>query len=178
MVKNQEREKRLNEISQKVNFIVKAVGNDSVIRKENSVCEVEEKGIPIRNILPSPLTVAKYFGLRIEYREMPEEIPSYLKREKLTIYISNWYIKDRYVTSKLVAHELGHFFIDDSLISAMNNDSLNDFLPAEVIKEYDANVFAILLMPQILGKKQKNWKDYSPELLNRIIYHELIQKDS
>lgn len=169
---NKEREKRIDEISQKVAQIIKVVANDCMkMNKELGVLDE----LNIGNYMPTPQEIARYYGLRIEYKKMANEILSYLNRKLLTIYISEKYINERYVVEKLVAHELGHFFMDNSSLSAMNNDVLNEFLPEEIIKEYEANVFAVFLMPQIMAGEQ--WDKFSPRILNRKVYKRVKKDD-
>lgn len=56
---------------------------------------------------------------------------------------------------------------------AMNNDELNEYLPEEELLEYDANLFSIMLMPQLMGKN--NWENYSPSELNKMLYEKVIK---
>lgn len=55
----------------------------------------------------------------------------------------------------------------------MNNDELNEYLPEEELLEYDANLFSIMLMPQLMGKN--NWENYSPSELNKMLYEKVIK---
>ena len=120
-------------------------------------------------IQPTPFQIAEYYGIKCQY------IPSYLNKDKKMIYISDVYKNDSYGSRQLCAHELGHFFLHDSQFSAMNNDSINEFLDKETIKEYEANVFSILLMPQIMGADYKDWHNFSPRKLNRILYDRVMK---
>lgn len=164
----------ITQIAPAVKKIIEAVGKECT-EKEKWLSILEEKNFKITTVLPTPLQIAKYYGIRIEYKEMDGDMPSYFKRERLTIFVSSEYRNKKYATSKLVAHELGHFFMDDSELSAMNDDVLNEYLPEEVMKEYRANVFAILLMPQIMGGK--SWEYLSPKLLNRKVFKNLIKEN-
>lgn len=123
-------------------------------------------------ILPTPFEVADYYGIKCELIEMEGDIPSYLNKETKTIYISNKYNGDGYKMKQLCAHELGHYFLHDSPRSAMNDDILNKYLPEEMMKEYEANVFSIILMPQLMSGMP--WKTYSQEKLNRVLYQKIM----
>lgn len=57
----------------------------------------------------------------------------------------------------------------------MNDDDINEYLPEEIMKEYRANIFAILLMPQIMGGN--SWAYLSPKLLNRKVFKNLIKEN-
>lgn len=164
----------ITQIAPKVKQIIDVVGEECY-EKEKWLLILEEKNIKINNILPTPIQIARYYGIRIEYKEIDGDMPSYFKREKLTIYVSNKYKNNSYTTSKLVAHELGHFFMDDCELSAMNDDILNEYLPEETMKEYKANIFAILLMPQIMGGN--SWEKLSPRLLNRKVFNKIIKEN-
>lgn len=171
---NSESTECIAQIAPLVNKIINVVG-EQYVEEEKWLSILEEKNLNVTNVLPTPLQIAKYYGIRIEYKKIEGEIPSYFKRERLTIFVSSEYKNKTYATSKLVAHELGHFFMDNSELSAMNNDVLNEYLPEEEMKEYRANVFAILLMPQIMGGK--SWENLSPKLLNRKVFKNLIDEN-
>lgn len=121
-------------------------------------------------IQPTPFQIAEYYGIEYQYIKLNGDIPSYLNKDKKMIYISDVFKDDSYASRQLCAHELGHYFLHDSQFLAMNNDLLNEFLDEETIKEYEANVFSILLMPQIMGADYKDWHNFSPRKLNRILY--------
>ena len=171
---SKEYEECMAKITPKVKQIIGVVGKQCAERG-NWLSILEEKNYIINRVLPTPLQIAKYYGIRIEYKKIEGDIPSYFKREKLTIYVSNEYRNKRYAPSKLVAHELGHFFLDNSELSAMNDDDINEYLPEEIMKEYRANIFAILLMPQIMGGN--SWAYLSPKLLNRKVFKNLIKEN-
>ena len=63
--------------------------------------------------------------------------------------------------------------MDSSSLAALNNDILNRSLPTEKMNEYGANVFAIILMPQIMGGEE--WTECSPDVLNRKAYNRLLE---
>ena len=128
--------------------------------------------LPNTYVLPTPFEVADYYGIKHEVIEMDGDIPSYLNKETNTIYISQEYSGNSYKMKQLCAHELGHYFLHASKRSAMNNDILNRYLPEERIKEYEANVFSIILMPQLMSGMP--WKTYSQKKLNRLLYQKII----
>lgn len=163
--------KYINAIAQKIEKIRRPVSNQCA--RDYSRLKVFDclKGA---EILPDPFEIADYYQIEYRFISLKNEMPSYLKYSKKdlgTIYISNKYHKDSYEAKILCAHELGHYFLHDVQNAAMNNDSLNDYLPNEIIKEYEANVFAILLMPQIMGSLP--WQEYSPKYLNKLVYEKI-----
>lgn len=166
---NQEHIEKIKEI---VAHVVSEVGN--FIMKSSKELEIvgESADLPIKKVIPNAFQIAEYYGIKIVRKDLKGEISAYFNRELSTIFVSNIY--DSYEEQFVVAHELGHFFADDSPLSALNDDVLNRSLPSEMIKEYEANVFAILLMPQIM--RGKPWRDYSPGLLNRRVYLKLFKQ--
>lgn len=165
-----ENEKYIKDIAPRVKDIIDEVRKD-LLKKENWMVALEECGI---KILPTSLQIAEYYGIKIEYKKIEGNIPSFFNREEMTITISDEYINDRYITSKIVAHELGHFFFDDSDLAALNDDDLNIHLQNEEMKEYRANVFAILVMKQIM--RDKPWMNFSPKILNNRVYRSILEK--
>lgn len=98
--------------------------------------------------IPSPFEIAEFFGIRITFVEMIGV--SFFNRSNTTIYISNKYIHNQYCANILAAHELGHFFLDDSSTKPMDNEiKSHDFL-IKYKNEYAANIFTVLLMPQLI----------------------------
>lgn len=92
--------------------------------------------------MPTPFEIAKYHGIGFTFEKIEGDMPSYLSYDPDTIHISDMYIEDNYEARILCAHELGHYFLHKGQMCAMNNDSLNLYLPEESMKEYEANVFA------------------------------------
>lgn len=171
MINNNKRyQKCIDGIKQLAARIIDDVGN-AYIGKHAELLLVERR---IARYLPDSFEIAEYFNINVIYKRIEGEMPSYFNRETSTIFISDKYVNDNYKSKGFVAHELGHFLLDDSTLSAMNNDSMNDYLPVETMKEYKANIFAIILMPQIMGKE--SWLDYSPRKLNRMVYNKLLDK--
>lgn len=113
----------------------------------------------------SPYQIAKLFGLKIIFSDLEGDVPSFFSRTNLTIYISQVYIGDDYAIRQLCAHELGHFFLHKKLIAEMNN------FASKEIEEYEANVFSILLMPQIM--KGEKWQNMKPKILNDMMYKKI-----
>lgn len=165
-----ENEKYINSIAPVISRIIDEV-RKGTSKKESWIAALEECGL---KILPNSLEIAEYYGIKIEYKKIKGNIPSFFNRGKKTITISDEYINDRYIVLKIVAHELGHFFFDEGELAALNDDDLNRYLEDEIIKEYKANIFAILLMKQIMGNKP--WINYSPKLLNSRAYQNIIKK--
>lgn len=117
--------------------------------------------------IPSPFEIAKFFGIRVIFFGMGGEAVSFFDRSKLIIYISDKYFHNEYSTRILVAHELGHFFLDDNGLKTMKNYNTSYGFPIEVRNEYVANIFTILLMPQIMAGC--SWEKLSPDDLNNVI---------
>lgn len=160
----------IKKINRKVAQIIKEVGNDYSIKHKELL---QVKGINIK-YLPDPLVIADYYGIKIVYKSIEGEMPSYFHRKMKTIFISDKYEDDKYRSKKFVAHELGHYFLDSNPLAALNNDFLNLSLPSEKMSEYWANVFAITLMPQIMSGEP--WGGCSPDVLNRKVYNKLLEK--
>lgn len=165
------REKIQYEISQRVIQLKRPVAEAYAINHEE--LRIFEGTIDIE-YMPNPFEIADYYKIGYKFAEWKGEMPSYLSRGTGIIYISSLYSKESYKARILCAHELGHYFLHDaSQQYAMNNDCLNEYLPEEVQKEYEANVFSILLMPQIMAGKA--WDSFSPKRLNREIYQKIIR---
>lgn len=144
-------------------------------QKENLCCEMGADCFKDTFILPTPFEIADFYGIKYTFRKMDGEIPAYMNVKEKTIYISDKYVNDGYRAKQLCAHELGHYFLHMDVDSgfAMNNDELNEYLPEEELLEYDANLFSIMLMPQLMGKN--NWENYSPSELNKMLYEKVIK---
>lgn len=156
-------DKRIDEIAKLVAKIKKAVNDDKHRELDN-----KEKFSEYVEVIPSPFQIAKYIGLRWEFKELEQGVPSYLDREKLIIYISNKYSEGSYIARHLCAHEIGHFLLHKRLVAEMNK------FPSKVIEEYEANVFSIFLMPQIMGGY--NWESFTPKELNAMLYDKVFKK--
>lgn len=128
--------------------------------------------------LPTPFEIADSYGIRYEFIEIDGNVPAYLSEAPAPgiIYISNQYSKESIEARFLCAHELGHYFLHDYKSYAMNDDILNEYLPEETMKEYEANVFSLLLMPQFMGGCE--WEKHSPKILNRKVYKKVFEKKS
>lgn len=170
------RRRYIKRIAQKVAEVKKPVAEYYAKKhKELKILEGLE-GLEGVGYMPTPFEVADFYKISYEFVEIRGEMPSYLKRELKTIYISDAYRPDSYQARLLCAHELGHYFMQEVDVAAMNDDVLNTYLEEEKIREYEANVFTILLMPQIMAGQE--WENYSPKILNRKIYRKAIKKDS
>lgn len=119
-------------------------------------------------ILPSPYEIAEFYGITCRFDNLEKDVPSYIDQKNFTIYISNRYRNDDYAARHLCAHELGHFFLHKRPIAEMNN------FRSKEIEEYEANVFSILLMPQIMGGHK--WENMEPRVLNDMIYKKIFKK--
>lgn len=123
--------------------------------------------------MPTPFEIAKFYGISYSFKEIEGNMPSYISDEPPCIYISDVYNEQSYEAKILCAHELGHYFLHDGQASAMNNDSLNLYISEENIKEYEANIFSVFLMPQIM--RDESWKSFSINKLNRLVYEKTIK---
>ena len=163
-------EKRIDEIAKIAMRIKEAVAEDYYIKRDKEeIRMLEEQGLKDIEYMPTSFDIAKYFCIGYEYIEIEGNEPSYLMREEFKIYISEKYRDNSYATRHLLAHELGHFFLHDKLVSEMN------IFPHRIQEEYEANVFSIFLMPQIAEGAQ--WEKLSPRKLNRKIYNKVFKKD-
>lgn len=163
--------KRIDEISKEVERIKKEMAVYCAnLHKELNVFE----GIANIKYIPNPFEIADYKEIKYKFIPLKGDMPSYLN-EFGVIYISNEYNKKSYEAKLLCAHELGHYFLHDYHLSAMNNDELNEYMPEQIIKEYEANVFAVLLMPQIMAGYP--WRDYPPKMLNRKVYNKVMKRN-
>lgn len=115
--------------------------------------------------LPSPFEWADYYRINYEFIKTKNGRHSYLSQGLGTIYISDEYTKDSYKSKVLCAHELGHFF------RHAGTEEYN-FSNENVRREYEANVFAILLMPQIMAGQP--WETYSPKQLNHLVLKKVL----
>lgn len=169
---NMKHKRYIKKANRKVARIIKEVSADYT-KKHAELLQLKDANI---KYLPDPFVIAEYYKIKIVYKKMESEEPSYLDRKKNTIFISDKYLDDKYRSKKFVAHELGHYFMDSSSLAALNNDILNRSLPTEKMNEYGANVFAIILMPQIMGGEE--WTECSPDVLNRKAYNRLLENQS
>lgn len=164
------REKHIDEIAKIAMGIKEAVATDYYIKMDKEELRILEKhGLKGVEYMPTPFDIAKFYGIRYEYTKIEGNEPSYLIREDMKIYISEKYLEDSYATRHLLAHELGHFFLHDKKVSEMN------LFPHRTQEEYEANVFSIFLMPQIVEGEQ--WENLSPKKLNKKVYNKVFKKD-
>lgn len=116
--------------------------------------------------LPNPFEIADYFKIKYKFIKIEDGKLSFLSEGIGTIYISDKYIKDSYKSKILCAHELGHYFRHGS-------HSKHYFRSGYLIEEYEANVFAILLMPQIMAGQP--WETYNLNQLNQVVYNKILE---
>lgn len=159
-MQNRKRKKRISEIGKKVVNIKEAYTRFLKNDDDNSSLGLER--------LPSPYEIARFYGIKYKFVDLEGDVPSYINKHNFTIYISNRYRNNDYVARHLCAHELGHFFLHEKFVAEMNNSTDNE------IEEYEANVFAILLMPQIMGGKK--WESMEPKVLNTEVYEKIFKK--
>lgn len=120
----------------------------------------------------NPFDIATFYNINCQFVDLPENISAYSNSKDCTIYINKCFKVDNYSAKILCAHELGHIFLHYNDIAAMEyNRYIDSKITDESIKEYEANIFAILLMPQIA--KGENLFNYRPERLNRYIHNKL-----
>ena len=163
------REKRIDEIARIAMRIKQAVSTDYHVKRDTEELRLlEEQGLKDVEYMPTPFDIAKYYGIRYEFQEMEGSEPSYLMRENMTIYISKKYLKNNYITRLILAHELGHFFLHNKPVSEMY------IFPHRIVEEYEANIFSILLMPQIVEGEQ--WENLTPRKLNKKIYNKVFKR--
>lgn len=169
-MKRKERERLIDEIAKKVALIKKPVANYyGSIHEELKVLDSIE-GMEGIEYIPSPFEIADYYGIKCKFKRIEGDIPSYVNRRLGTIYISDIFRRESYEARFLCAHELGHYFLQNMNVATMDGGEL---LAEDIMDEYEANVFTILLMPQIMAGKP--WKDYSPKLLNRKMYRRALE---
>lgn len=154
--------KRIDEIVQIVTRVKKVVGD--YYAKKNMKLEMLKEQDNKKGYMPTPFEIAEAFGIRCVFKEI-DGMCSYFNRISLTIYISDKYSSDNDITEFLCALELGHFFLHNSLSLTKENNVTYKYVIREAMKEYEANIFAISLLPRIMVGEQ--WEIYSPEMLNR-----------
>lgn len=167
-MKRDNNQRRINEIARIVAKIKKPVAE---------YCKEKYKEYMVFGdceFMPSPFDIADYYGIVYKFVKLEDQIPAYLSEGLGTIYISDKYTKENYEAKILCAHELGHYFLHEPEVAAMSNDSLNEYLPIEMLKEYEANIFLIYLMPQIMAGQP--WSNCSPGILNRKVYEKVTQR--
>lgn len=153
---NKKRKKRIKEIVEVARKIKGAVSTDYFIKEDKEEFKrLEKQGLKNMNYMPTVFEIAKYYGIRYEFKEIEGNEPAFLERKNMIIYISNKYREDGYATEHILAHELGHFFLHKKSVSEMN------IFPRRTSEEYEANVFSILIMPQIA--RGEAWETWSPK---------------
>lgn len=165
-MRNRKNEKRINKIAKEVVKIKKSLAKS--IREDDENNSLEAKIMKSVGIIPSPYQIANLYGIKCIFDDLEGGVPSYFSRNNFTIYISNKYCEDDYAARHLIAHELGHFFLHKKSLAEMNN------FASKEMEEYEANVFSILLMPQIMGGIK--WETLKPKELNEIVYKKVFKK--
>ncbi len=159
--------KRIDEISCIVQDVMKTVVKGLELDSQEYLA-----GIPfLENIIPTPFNIAELYGIRYEFRELDEDVPSCLLKKEMLICISNKYYNNKLAIRNLLAHELGHFFLHDRPLTEINE------FPSKTEEEYEANIFSIFLLPQIVGGEEwKDWEKWEPKELNSKLYRSYLKK--
>ncbi len=110
-----------------------------------------------------PFYLARLLGIKVTFLDFNEDIPAFSERRSLSdrgnIYINQNF--GSYSQKILCAHELGHLLLHGVCESTFFDSDI------EPLKEYEANYFTAILLPQIINKKEV--LDYSAEDLNEYI---------
>jgi Zn-dependent peptidase ImmA (M78 family) len=115
-----------------------------------------------------PFHIARSLGIEISFLDFNEDILAFSERrdsfDRGRIYINN--NMGAYVKKVLCAHELGHMLLHDICETTFFDSDI------EPLKEYEANYFTAILMPQIVTNK--NVLDFSVETFNEYVTHRIL----
>ncbi len=166
-MRKENNKKIINMIAKKVANISRPVADEYI--KQHKELEIFPEFCNVEYI-PTPFEIADFYSIDYHFIKLEGEIPSYLTYSLGVgdIFISDRYRKESFEAKILCAHELGHFFLHKNEVWTMNNDYLVECMPESTLKEYEANVFTIFLMPQIMVGSQ--WENLSPKILNRKVF--------
>ena len=103
---NMKHKRYIKKANRKVARIIKEVSADYT-KKHAELLQLKDANI---KYLPDPFVIAEYYKIKIVYKKMESEEPSYLDRKKNTIFISDKYLDDKYRSKKFVAHELAEVY--------------------------------------------------------------------
>lgn len=110
-----------------------------------------------------PFYIARCLGIEITFLDFNEYLPAFSERrnryDRGRIYINKNF--GTYTRKILCAHELGHLLLHDVCESTFFDSDI------EPEKEYEANYFVALLMPQII--LSENALDFPVETFNAYI---------
>lgn len=137
---------------------------DAIKRKANNIINYSRCN--------NPFEIAARYDIEVQFIDIIDEgIHAYSNSQTGIIYINKRFSKNSYTAKILCAHELGHVFLHNGLSAMEYNRYLDSEMTDETIKEYEANIFAITLMPQIAAGH--NLFTYRPERLNRYINNKI-----
>lgn len=137
------------------------------VKVKNTIAKLDDRrdsDLKIQ-ILLSPYEIMELYRLELVFEDLQGDVPSFHDRFNFKIKISEKYRDDDYAIRQLCAHELGHFFLHKKAFAEMNNFKRKE------IEEYEANIFSILLMPQIM--KGVKWQKMKPKELNEMMYNKI-----
>ena len=112
-----------------------------------------------------PFFIARSIGIECTLLDFNGELPAFSERRNVDdrgrIYINQKY--GSYARKILCGHELGHL--------CLHGDYKDTFFDSDIepIKEYEANYFAVMLMPYIISNK--TILHFSIEAFNRYMVH-------
>lgn len=115
-----------------------------------------------------PFYIAGSLGIEISYLDFNEYILAFSERKDIhdrgRIYINN--NLGSYSKKLLCAHELGHLLLHDICESTFFDSDI------EPLKEYEANYFTMMLIPQIFISE--NISDFSVETFNEYVKQRIL----
>ena len=115
-----------------------------------------------------PFEIAAFLGIVCKFKNLPEGINAYSIYEKSIIYISDRFKENSYSAKIVCAHELGHLLLQAHSGTFEYNFTLyRNSATKDGMLEYEANIFAALLMPQITQGRDPF--SYHPEKLYRCL---------
>lgn len=115
-----------------------------------------------------PFHIARSLGIEISFLDFNDDILAFSERKDIydrgRIYINK--NLGSYTQKVLCAHELGHLVFHDTCESTFFDSDI------EPLKEYEANYFTAILMPQIVINE--NILDFSVEKFNEYLTHRVL----
>jgi len=115
-----------------------------------------------------PFYIAHYLGIEVTFSDFNENLYAFSERkdyyDRGRIYINKHL--GSYVQKVLCSHELGHLLLHDVCEHSFFDSDI------EPEKEYEANYFTAMLMPQIIINE--NVLDFPIEIFNEYITHRVM----
>lgn len=115
-----------------------------------------------------PFHIAHSLGIEISFLDFNDDIAAFSERkntcDKGRIYINKNF--GSYTQKVLCAHELGHLIFHDVCENTFFDSDI------EPLKEYEANYFTAILMPQIVINEKV--LDFPVETFNEYITHRVL----